>query len=336
MLKTIFITSVLFIILSLVGAGIYLFVPLSNQGANVDITFESHTSLSEMATLLEHKKVIPSALGLRLWIKLLGTEKRIQAGRYIFVKHEGTLSVAEKLLHATAQDVCVTIPEGLTVEQIARIFALTLKIDTTRFLTLCRAPETAVDLGISAPTLEGYLFPNTYRFNPLTTEYQILGRMVGQFKKMYSSLPDTFPNAKNFSCHQILTMASIVEKEATLPSERQHISGVFFNRLKIGYPLGADPTVRYIFKRFDGPLYVSQLNSNSPYNTRKFKGLPPGPICCPGKGSILAALAPLPTKDLYFVAKWNGSGAHDFSKTYTEHLQKTLAIRRSNAQKQNP
>jgi UPF0755 protein len=105
---------------------------------------------------------------------------------------------------------------------------------------------------------------------------------------------------------------------------------VFHNRLRLGYPLGADPTVRYALKKFSGDLRVSELNSPSPYNTRRFPGLPPGPICSPGKGALIAAAAPLETKDLYFVARWDGSGTHDFSATNAEHERKKIDIRKRN------
>jgi len=133
-----------------------------------------------------------------------------------------------------------------------------------------------------------------------------------------------------YSLHEVLTLASIVEKEATLASERGRIAGVFHNRLKKGWPLGADPTVRYIFRKFDGPLYVSELNSDSPYNTRRFAGLPPGPICSPGLGAIQAGAKPDSTDDMFFVALWDGSGAHDFSVTNAEHDRKKLKIREEN------
>jgi UPF0755 protein len=132
---------------------------------------------------------------------------------------------------------------------------------------------------------------------------------------------------------QIVIVASIVEKEAVLGAERPRIAGVFFNRLRLGLPLGADPTVRYIFRKWSGPLYMSELNSPSAYNTRRNKGLPPGPICSPGRASLAAAVSPLQTNELYFVAKWDGSGGHEFSLTYEDHVRKTYSIRRNNEQR---
>jgi len=189
---------------------------------------------------------------------------------------------------------------------------------------VCRA------LGISAASLEGYLFPDTYRFSPDAGCRDVIERMVHRFHSVYESIPFDSGIEQEYTRHQIVTMASIVEKEATVAGERPRIAGVFFNRLRKGYPLGADPTVRYALRKFSGPLRVSELKTPSPYNTRRFAGLPPGPICSPGRGSLNAAASPLETRELYFVAKWDGSGEHDFSKTNAEHERKKKAIRRRN------
>ena len=132
------------------------------------------------------------------------------------------------------------------------------------------------------------------------------------------------------SVKEAVTLASIVEKEAEVAAERPRIAGVFINRLEKRMPLGADPTVRYIFRKFDGPLLASELNAASPYNTRKYAGLPPGPICSPGLASLKATVSPLKTNELYFVAKWDGSGEHEFSVTNEEHGRKKIAIRFKN------
>jgi UPF0755 protein len=129
---------------------------------------------------------------------------------------------------------------------------------------------------------------------------------------------------------EIIILASIVEKEAVLAEERPRIAGVFYNRLALRQPLGADPTVRYALKKFSGPLTFADLNVASPYNTRRFTGLPPGPICSPGRASLIAAMSPMRTNELYFVARWDGSGAHEFSVTNEEHSRKKLTIRYQN------
>jgi UPF0755 protein len=139
--------------------------------------------------------------------------------------------------------------------------------------------------------------------------------------------------ARGLNKKDIVIIASIVEKEALISTELPRIAGVFYNRLRLGVPLGADPTVRYIFKKWSGPLYVSELKSRSPYNTRLHKGLPPGPICSPGRASLAASVSPAQTNELYFVARWDGSGGHEFSATHDDHVRKKNAIRKINEQR---
>ena len=239
------------------------------------------------------------------------------------------ISASKKLLKAKSVDIALTVPEGLTIEQTATRISQTIKIDTSEFIRLCYDTTFVRDLGIGAISLEGYLYPNTYRFQENVTVKDIIRRMVKQFEIAYESLKPDQAITQKFSRHEIVTIASIVEKEAAVANEQGRIAGVFHNRLRIGYPLGADPTVRYAIKKFNGPLRVSELNNPSPY-IRRFAGLPPGPICSPGMGALQAAIFPDKTKDLYFVAKWDGSGEHDFSVTNEEHTRKKLMIRRQN------
>jgi UPF0755 protein len=242
------------------------------------------------------------------------------------LEKESVFSASKKLLDVKAIEIAATIPEGLIIEQTASILHRSLGIDSAVFVKLCSDSAYIAKASPGATSLEGYLFPDTYRFSPGITAREIIQRMLDRFEEAYQSLqPD--PVAAPYARRGIVTLASIVEKEAALAEERPRIAGVFYNRLRAGVPLGADPTVRYILRKFDGQLRVSELNNPSPYNTRRFAGLPPGPICSPGLSSLQAAAAPLATNELYFVAKWDGSGAHDFSKSYREHDRKKLSIR---------
>jgi UPF0755 protein len=324
------ISSLLFVIIA-GGGGYVLLSPMGAPGHIVEMRVAPGTPLRAIAKSLEKQKVVRWAPALVLWMKFRGTEKRIQAGRFDFLEYEGALSAAKKLLVARPIEVTVFVPEGLTIEQTATIFMNSdLKIDTTLFLSICKNQGILKRHGIPAQTLEGYLFPNTYRFPEKDTALNIINRMVDRFKKAYESLDSTQSGRFGFTMHQFVILASIIEKEARLEPERPRISAVFHNRLKKGIPLGADPTVRYIFKSFSGPLYVSQLKVNSPYNTRVFPGLPPGPICSPGKSSLQAAMTPADSKELYFVAKWDGSGAHEFSTNNRDHDKKKEIIRHNN------
>jgi UPF0755 protein len=330
MKKITLLISVMILLIAGLFSAYYLFLPIGFEKQSIEIIIPSKSTVRSVADTLKNHRIITNAEALRFWMKFRGTERKIQAGRVTFLRGDGVLRAARKLLHAEPLEVAVMIFEGLTIEQVAQRLYQGIKIDTVEFVKLCYDTSFMTTLSIRAPSLEGYLFPNTYRFPEQISTADIIRIMVKQFELAYASLAADTRITSKYTKHEIVTLASIVEKEATLPSERNRIAGVFHNRLKIGYPLGADPTVRYALKKFKGPLRVSELNNNSPYNTRKFTGLPPGPICSPGKGCLQAAIAPAETKDLYFVAKWDGSGEHDFSVTNEEHTRKKLAIRRLN------
>jgi UPF0755 protein len=308
----------------------YYFMPVKRSGAEetVQLTIERGTSARAVADTLESLGVVRSGKMFYYWLRY--TETAIQAGRFTFVKGEGAVNAAEKLLKAEIVERTVIVLEGLTMEQAAGKVAAQTGIDSAEFVRLCRDSAFIASVGVSAKTLEGYLFPDTYRFPEQVTADAVVRRMTARFNEALAGVVWNADIKAKYSLHEVLTLASIVEKEATLPSERGRIAGVFHNRLKKGWPLGADPTVRYIFRKFDGPLYVSELNSDSPYNTRRFVGLPPGPICAPGLGAIQAGAKPDSTDDMFFVALWDGSGAHDFSVTNAEHDRKKLKIREEN------
>lgn len=217
----------------------------------------------------------------------------------------------------------VTIPEGRASWEIpAYLIKAFPTLDSNRWNALIQDPQFTKSLGVNSPTLEGYLLPDTYPFPIDANEETIIRQMVAANLKLRDefqantagSMWDTLGN-----WHKVLTLASVVEEETGIPEERPLIAGVFHNRLKIGMPLGADPTVRFIFRNLTGPIYKSQLNSDNPYNTRKFPGLMPGPISNPGRKAIDAALHPKKTDALYFVAKDDGSMTHFFSSTLADH-----------------
>lgn len=313
----------------LLGISVYLFIPVHAKGKEVQLIVEPGTSVRLLARLLEEKKVISHQRVFLIWLRINGLDKSVQSGKYTFYQYEGIISAARDLKSVQAIELSVTIPEGLTIEQTAVKMTEVLGLDTATFFSLCRDRNFIENLGLPVETLEGYLFPDSYRFHPNVRPDEVIIRMVESFKKEYASILQTTQSAR-FTQAQIVTLASIVEKEATLPAERSHIAGVFLNRLRMDIPLGADPTIRYVLKKFSGQLRVSELQNTSPYNTRIHAGLPPGPICSPGKGSIEAVINPLKTKDLYFVAKWDGTGAHDFSQTNAEHERKKSTIRIQN------
>jgi UPF0755 protein len=331
--KKIVLGLVVFLIILITTATIsysYFFRPFGSHNKEISFVITPGVSLKYVSDSLEQKHVIRSAKVMLVWLKCTGQDRKMQAGRVTFLQGDGTLSASEKLLQAVAIEVSMKIVEGLTVEQTAGRIQSQLAIDSASVVRLAYDSSFISKFQINAKSLEGYLFPETYRFAKDVKAEEVLKKMVELFKASYTKIQFDPQVTSQYTVHEIVTLASIIEKEATLPVERARIAAVFHNRLKKGYPLGADPTVRFIFKKFNGPLRVSELNSDSPYNTRKFTGLPPGPICSPGLGAIQAAAAPLQTDELYFVAKWDGSGEHDFSRTNAEHDRKKMAIRQEN------
>jgi UPF0755 protein len=236
----------------LVAAGFYYaLLPIGPAGPQVDVRIAPGTPLRAIARQLQRRKVITWSGGLVAWIKCTGREKRIHAGRFIFSEHEGVVSAARKLLYGKPIEVAVTVPEGLTIGQTAAIFQAALDIDSAAFDSLSSNASFLKKLNISDSSLEGCLFPETYRFPENVTAAEVLRKMAEQFSIACKTL-DTFPTCKQpaLGRRQIVILASIIEKEAKLPEERARISAVFHNRLSKGTPLGADPTVRYLYKKF--------------------------------------------------------------------------------------
>jgi len=306
------------------------FLPFGSDHTPVEMTITTGMAPGQIADTLREQGVVRSSAALILWMRARKMERRVQAGLVRLERGDGVLRASRRLLSATPLEITLMIPEGLTIEQTAKHVSRTIGIDTAEFIALCVDTAFIRKCGIDAPTLEGYLYPDTYRLPEKVSSDRIIMRMTAMHMRIWREMAGDSGGAPTLTHHQLVTLASIVEREATLTSEQAHIAGVFHNRLRLGYPLGADPTVRYALKKFSGPLRVSELNSSSPYNTRRFAGLPPGPICSPGRGALVAALQPLETRDLYFVAKWDGSGAHDFSETNAEHDRKKMEIRRRN------
>jgi UPF0755 protein len=256
-----------------------------------------------------------------LMVSFTGHQRDLKAGRYRLRTGMTPMDILDSLVHGSQFDNVVTIPEGLTAWQIAGLVQGRIDLDSAKFVSLIYDQNFIRDLGLTVPTLEGYLFPSTYRFPWDWGPEKVIAQMVISGNKLFKDIQATSPLAATFSRHQVLTVASIVEKETGLPEERPLVAGVFFNRLRRHMPLGADPTVRYALRKLTGPLTKRDLAVESPYNTRRFASLPPGPICNPGMAAIYATLFPTETEALFFVAMDDGSGAHFFNNTNMEHDQ---------------
>ena len=228
----------------------------------------------------------------------------------------------------------VTIPEGFRITEIAALLHKHGLADPDVFIRHTQDKDLIRSLDVPTDSLEGYLFPETYHFSKFTPEIKIIRKMIDTFKEQ-TSKTQLLQIAKesSLSWHQIITLASLIEKETGLNSERKMISSVFHNRLRKNMRLQTDPTVIYAIEKFDGNIRKRDLKIDSPYNTYRYKGLPPGPIASPGIKSIIAAISPVESDRLYFVSRKNGS--HYFSSTLTEHNQavQKYQLRRSNSRR---
>ncbi len=267
--------------------------------------------------------------------ELLGMTRQMHIGKYSFHSGVSNKEILDDLgTGKSAIIIPVLIREGLRARAQARIYGRELGIDSARFVQLVSEPEFVRSSGIEGISLEGYLLPETYLFYWQTDEEQIIRRMVEGFQSFYVDSLQRRAGELGMTTDKVLTFASIVEGEAILDDERSIIAGVYYNRLKKHMRLEADPTIQYIID--DGPrrLFHNDLWVQSPYNTYRNYGLPPGPINNPGRASILATLYPASHKYLYFVA--NGQGGHTFSRTFAEHKKATYRYRRIRAQLGSP
>ena len=316
---------VLVLILALLGTilGLNIKSRLSSQAQNTQtvlLEIPKGSSPGKVFQILKQNGIWTDDLAFRLTVKKMNPN--LKAGWF---EIPGGLTLPQVLSIIEGGKVAVrrvTIPEGRASWEIPDYLKKSFpELSEEKWNKLVQDPKFAHSLGVDANTLEGYLLPDTYPFPIDANEETILKQMVAanlklrdEMEKKPGSMWKTLGN-----WHKVLTLASVVEEETGIPEERPLIAGVFHNRLRIGMPLGADPTVRFIFKNLTGPIYKSQLNSDSPYNTRKFKGLMPGPISNPGRKAIEAALYPADTKALYFVAKDDGSMTHFFSSNLADH-----------------
>ena len=275
--------------------------------------------LRAVATELEERRLIRSKHLFMVWAILRGGTRDIKAGEYTLSQSLPPVRIFHILASGAVKTYPVTIPEGLTAEQIADILAKKNLIDKGEFMSLVGDKTLVASYHIDGPSLEGYLYPDTYLISRDMGAKGLVDLMVNRFWHVYNSLiRDRKSAAGRLSqLREIVTLASIVEKESGLAEERPIIASVFLNRLKKRMRLESDPTVIYGLKDFDGNLKREDLRTPSPYNTYIHHGLPPGPIANPGREALSAVIDPLKTDYLYFVSKNDGS--HYFSTTLKEH-----------------
>jgi UPF0755 protein len=287
-------------------------------------------TLTAVADDLERQGLLRGTLGFQVLARAMRLDRSIKAGQYKF-RYGMTVPA---MLRAFARGMSglnlVTIPEGLTIPEVSLLLSNHLGVPIAAFDSLARDRAFLDSLRVAAPTLEGYLAPDSYEFLPGTPPEVALRTMVHRTQTILEQAAagrDSLP--LNLSLYQLLTLASIVDSEAQVDAERPRIASVYLNRLEHGMRLQADPTVAYgAGMRPRSRLYLRHLRINSPFNTYLYEGLPPGPICNPGRASIRAVIDPEPgVDDLYFVARGDGSGRHLFSESYAGHLANIRAVR---------
>lgn len=256
----------------------------------------------------------------RLSWRWYGRGRTLKAGEYRFAEPMTPAAVLDRIARGEVVLVPITFPEGLTIEEMAALFARHEFGTAADFIAAAGDPSPIRELDADADTLEGYLFPDTYHLPRRTTAAQLVDRMVARFQSVFRPEWAEAAAARGLTVRQLMTLASLVEKETALADERTIVAAVYHNRLRLGMPMQADPTVIYALKRlgrWDGNIRRADLQVDSPYNTYRYSGLPPGPIAAPGRASIEAAANPADSPYLYFVSRNDGS--HVFSATLDEH-----------------
>lgn len=318
---------------TLLGIGAWLAVtptPALREGARI-VEIPAHERVRAIAQRLQQSGVIRSRVVFVALAWLRGAARSLKAGEYEFARDASTLQVLAQIQAGRVRQHTVLHPEGATIAELGRTLAAERLATPDELGRVARDPAFLRSQGIEGPSAEGYLFPDTYQFVRGMAPQEILGRMIQRMRAKVT--PDLLAQAgaRGLTLHQLLTLASIIEREAVESREQRLISAVFWNRLKRDMLLQADPTVQYATGKERQTLTRDDLASDSPYNTYRHPGLPPGPIDSPGLGAIRAALEPAPVDYLYFVAI--DERTHHFSRTLEEHKAAVARYRLARARR---
>lgn len=287
------------------------------------MTIPTGSSARQIASQLRENGIVADNLAIRSWLWLAPIGRNFKAGDYLFPSPISARAVTSRLIKGEIYVQRVTFPEGLNRFDIARLIGGLSIPGAESALPLTARADLIADLDRQADSLEGYLFPDTYEYSTTTSAEQLIGKMVRRFRQVYSEAYARRAQGMGWTSRQVVTLASMIEREAKHQEERPLVSSVYHNRLKISMKLDCDPTVIYgalLAGDWNGQVRWSDLERKSPYNTYKYPGLPPGPIACPGQRSIEAALFPAETKFIYFVVDGDrGDGSHRFAETVRQH-----------------
>jgi UPF0755 protein len=283
--------------------------------------------LPAIAQELYNFKLLRSPLHFQLVARLRGLDKKMQAGDYRMTNGMRPVEILNKMARGEVDGCRFAVPEGYSIYQVAELLEQQGIYSKKAFLDACHDRELLASLKLDAKSVEGYLMPGTYLIGSKLDERGLIAVMVRNFTVKVASVEQQL-RSSGMSLHQIVILASMIEKEAVSAEEKPLISSVFHNRLRLGMPLQSDPTAIYGVRAFGGTVKKEDLRRPSPYNTYRIKGLPAGPIGSPGLDAIRAALEPASTDYLYFVARQNGT--HQFSRTLREHINGVNTFLRKN------
>jgi UPF0755 protein len=307
------------------GAAVWLLVGAEKpykgyEGAEQFVEIPAGAGPALIGRRLTESGVVRDRISFRVALARSGQARRLQAGEYRFDQPMSAREVIDKLARGDVFLRPITFPEGLTIQQMAEIYERDGGGSRADFVSAARNAALIRDIDPAAPDLEGYLFPNTYSLPRRTTAEQLVQQMVTAFRDVLTQDIVQRATARGWTVRQLITLASLVEKETAKPEERPLVAAVYTNRLRIGMGMQCDPTVIYALERagkYTGNLTRENLQFDSPYNTYRYAGLPPGPIAAPGRASIEAASSPADVPYVYFVSRNDGS--HVFSETLDEH-----------------
>jgi UPF0755 protein len=315
---------------------IYILTGINDRAAaGKPVLFEVRAgeSFSSVKQRLAAESLIDHPRAVSLFAKLRRYDRQIMAGTYQLTPGDRARDLLGTLVRGEVYTVTVTIPEGFMAREIAGVLASAANIDSVAFASVYDDDEFVnSEVGIEGGSLEGYLFPDTYRLPWGAPPKYVARTMVKRFEDVFDEAAAVRARELGMSRHELVTLASIVQAETRLHHEFPLVSAVYHNRLRIGMRLEADPTVAYAMGGYRGRLFYRDLEIESPYNTYKVSGLPPGPICSPGEDAIMATLNPDTTcRAIYFVAE--GNGGHIFSRTLAEHIDAVDKVRRARSRK---